>query len=93
MIEELPADEGGMEFNSKKEASFIGEDLPKWMPKKFDWDTREDTLIMGVYGYEIKSLFTISSDNSLDYLDILFNTDSLGIIMEMDTVIQLSMYK
>lgn len=93
VIQELPVDEGGMEFNSKKEASFVGEDLPKWMPKKFDWDTRDDTLIMEFYGYEIKSLFNIRSENSQDYLDILFGTDSVGIIMAMDTVMQLSLQK
>jgi len=93
LIQEMPVEEGGIIFKSNQKASFIGEDNPKWMPKRFDWDIDEDTLIMEVFGYEIKSLFNITKIDSVDYLDIMFGTDSLGIIMELDTVMQLNLHK
>ena len=94
ILEELPVEEvGGMQFKSNYRGSFTGESMPNWMPEKFNWNTRADTLIMEIYGYEIKPLFKLQNLNDNDYLDLLFSTDSLSQIVDQDTVLQLRMQR
>lgn len=94
ILETLCEENGSMRFDKDHDGVFKSDCMPSMrIPTKFDWELNDDTLLMTFFGYEIKPLFQLIETEPNDQLNLFFSTDSLGVLNDQDTVLQIRMLR